>query len=277
MPSLAQHLALSTNFIVKQTKLHPKAALILGSGLGGLADELDDAVAIPYRDVPSFPATSVPGHRGRLIVGRMRGVSVVVFDGRLHLYEGLPMSQVSYPVYVARQLGASTLIVTNAAGGINAKFAPGTIMLIRDHVNMTGASPLTGQNDPDLGERFPSMRGAYDAGLHDVARRTAARHGIELAEGVYVAMLGPNYETGAELRMLRSIGADAVGMSTVPEVIAARHAGLRVAGLSVISNYADPDRDDTPEITHDEVQTIVAAAAPRVRAIVEGLVEHVGA
>jgi purine-nucleoside phosphorylase len=277
MPSLAQALALSTNFIVKQTKLHPKAALILGSGLGGLADGLEDAVAIPYRDVPSFPTTSVPGHRGRLIVGRMHGVAVLVFDGRLHLYEGLPMSQVSYPVYVARQLGASTLIVTNAAGGINAKFAPGTIMLIRDHINMTGASPLTGQNDPGLGERFPSMRGAYDAGLRDVARRTAARHGIELAEGVYVAMLGPNYETGAELKMLRSIGADAVGMSTVPEVIAARHAGCRVAGLSVISNYADPDRDDNPEITHDEVQAIAAAAAPRVRAIVEGLVEHIGA
>ncbi|HXW77506.1 MAG TPA: purine-nucleoside phosphorylase, partial [Candidatus Eremiobacteraceae bacterium] len=241
MPSLSHHLSLTTNYLVKHTKLRPKAALILGSGLGGLADGLDESVTFAYKDLPSFPITTVEGHRGRLIIGKLRGVPVIVFDGRMHLYEGLPMWQVAYPVYVARRLGASILVVTNAAGGINDAFEPGAIMLIRDHINLTGASPLTGSNDPELGVRFPSMREAYDAKLRGLAREVAHENGIATVEGVYVAMLGPNYETGAELRMLRTIGADAVGMSTVPEVIAARHAGLRVAGISVIANRAQPD------------------------------------
>lgn len=238
MPSLSHHLTLTTNFLVKHTKLKPKAALILGSGLGGLVDELENAVTFAYRDLPSFPVTTVPGHHGRLIIGKLRGVPVVVFDGRMHLYEGLPMWQVAYPVYVARRLGATTLIVTNAAGGVSKSLRSGSIMLIRDHINMTGASPLTGENDPELGARFPDMRGAYDEDLLEAAKLVAREHGIPVEVGVYVAVLGPSYETDAEVRMLRALGADAVGMSTVPEVIAARHAGLRVAGISVISNAA---------------------------------------
>jgi purine-nucleoside phosphorylase len=275
VPTLSQHITLTANYLVKHTKLRPKVAVILGSGLGELADALEGAAVLPYRDLPSFPVTTVPGHRGRVIIGKMRGVATIVFDGRLHLYEGLPMWQVAYPVYVARQLGATTLIVTNAAGGINAAYRPGTIMLIRDHINMTGASPLTGENDPELGTRFPSMRGAYDAGLRAAAKRIAEDRGIQTVEGVYVAMLGPSYETDAELRMLHTIGADAVGMSTVPEVIAARHAGLRVAGISVISNDANPGGG--PEATHDDVQNVVKSVADRVRIIVEGLVERAGA
>ena len=274
MPTLSQHIALTSNHILKHSRLRPRVALILGSGLGAIADSLAGAAALPYRDLPSFPTTTVPGHRGRLIIGKLAGSTVVVFDGRLHLYEGLPMWQVAYPVYVARRLGAEILIVTNAAGGINPEFAPGTIMLIRDHINLTGGSPLTGENDPELGARFPSMRGAYDAQLLSIAHAVAGERGIPVKEGVYVAMLGPNYETDAELRMLRSIGADAVGMSTVPEVIAARHAGLRVAGISVVSNDADPDARDIP--THDEVQAVVGRVAPDVRALVEGLIERSG-
>jgi purine-nucleoside phosphorylase len=275
LPSLHQHITLSANYIIKQTRLRPNVAVILGSGLGGLADGLDGPAVVPYRDIPSFPATTVPGHRGRIVIGKMRGVEAIVFDGRLHLYEGLPMWQVAYPVYVARELGASMLVVTNAAGGINPAFTPGTIMLIRDHINLTGASPLTGANDPELGSRFPSMRGAYDGPLRELAREVARERGIAVTEGVYVAMLGPNYETDAELRMLAIIGADAVGMSTVPEVIAARHAGMKVVGISVISNDANPANSREP--SHEEVQQVVAGVAGRVRTIVEGIVERCGA
>jgi purine-nucleoside phosphorylase len=275
LPTLSQHIALTSNHLVKHTRLKPEVAVILGSGLGGLADGLESAVALPYRDLPSFPQTTVPGHRGRIIFGKMGGVAVVIFDGRLHLYEGLPMWQVAYPVYVAKRLGVSTLIATNAAGGINPSFSPGTIMLIRDHINMTGASPLTGENDPELGTRFPSMRGAYDADLRAAAREIAHAKGIPVTEGVYVAMLGPSFETDAELRMLQIMGADAVGMSTVPEVIAARHAGLRVAGISVISNDASPAGAQEP--SHDDVQRVVGSVAGSVRAIVEGLVKKAGA
>lgn len=274
MPSLSHHLTLTTNFLIKHTKLRPRAALILGSGLGGLAEGLEQAVVFAYKDLPSFPVTTVAGHRGRLIVGKMRGVPVVIFDGRMHLYEGLPMWQVAYPVYVARRLGASTLVVTNAAGAINPSFGPGSIMLIRDHINLTGASPLTGENDPELGTRFPSMRNAYDPQLRALARSVAEKRRIDVVEGVYVAMLGPSYETGAELRMLATVGADAVGMSTVPEVIAARHAGLRVVGISVISNATGPAT--AKETTHDEVQAVVKSVASQVGEIVADLVERLG-
>ena len=273
MPSLSHHLKLTTNHLVKHTRVKPKAALILGSGLGGLVEGLEDAVTFAYRDLPSFPVTTVPGHRGRLIIAKMRGVPVVVFDGRMHLYEGLPMWQVAYPVYVARILGANMLVVTNAAGGVAPRLKVGSIMLISDHINMTGASPLTGENDPELGTRFPDMRGAYDEALRATARAVARERGIAVEEGVYVAMQGPNYETDAEVRMLRTLGADAVGMSTVPEVIAARHAGLRVAGISVISNSLNGSDAATPT-THDDVRSAVGDVAQSVRAIVEGLVER---
>ena len=274
MPSLRHHLTLTTNHLVKHTKLRPKVGVILGSGLGGIVDGLESAVAFDYKELPSFPVTSVPGHRGRLIIGRLRGVPAIVFDGRMHLYEGLPMWQVAYPVYVARRMGATMLVVTNAAGAVSPSLPAGSIMLIRDHINLTGGSPLTGENDPQLGARFPDMRGAYDAELLATARDVARGLNIEVSEGVYVAMLGPNYETDAEVRMLRTLGADAVGMSTVPEVIAARHAGLRVAGISVISNGLVPEGDGGATTTHESVQSTVNGVASSVRAIIEGLVER---
>ena len=273
MPALRHHLTLTTNFLAKHTRLRPKAALILGSGLGALAGALTDAVDIAYRDLPSFPVTSVQGHRGRVIVGRLRGTPVVAFDGRMHLYEGLPMWQVAYPVYVAKRMGASILIVTNAAGALSPSLRAGDVMLISDHLNLTGDSPLRGENDPEVGERFPDMRDAYDTQLLAIAQGVARERGFPLAVGVYAAVLGPSYETGAEAKMLRVLGADAVGMSTVPEVIAARHAGLRVAGISVIANAADPSVAGGAT-THDAVQAAVHAASDRVRTLIEGLVER---
>lgn len=270
MPALRHHLTLTTNFLAKHTKLRPKAALILGSGLGALAGALTDAVDLAYRDLPSFPVTTVQGHRGRVIIGRLRGIPVVAFDGRMHLYEGLPMWQVAYPVYVAHRMGASMLIVTNASGGLAPTLHAGDVMLINDHLNLTGDSPLRGENDPEVGERFPDMREAYDRRLLAIAQDIARERGFPVSVGVYAAVLGPSYETGAEARMLRVLGADAVGMSTVPEVIAARHAGLRVAGISVIANTMDPATGGPT--THNAVQATVNAASDRVRALVEGLV-----
>ena len=273
MPALRHHLTLTTNFLAKHTKLRPKAALILGSGLGSLAGALTDVVDLAYRDLPSFPVTTVQGHRGRVIVGRLRGIPVVAFDGRMHLYEGLPMWQVAYPVYVAQRMGASMLIVTNASGGLSPSLHAGDVMLISDHLNLTGDSPLRGENDPEVGERFPDMRDAYDKQLLAIAQDVARERGFPVTVGVYAAVLGPSYETGAEAKMLRVLGADAVGMSTVPEVIAARHAGLRVAGISVIANTTDPSLNGGPT-THDGVQATVNAAADRVRALIEGLIER---
>lgn len=289
MQSLTHHVTLNANHIGKRTRLKPKIAIILGSGLGGLANALSEAVAFDYQELPHFPATTVAGHRGRLLVGKLEGVPVLLFDGRIHFYEGHPMWQVAFPVYLAHKMGATTLLVTNAAGGINPEFSPGTIMLIRDHINLTGTSPLIGPNAPDLGPRFPSMRDAYDPELRDLARQMAAASGIPVAEGVYVAMIGPQYETDAELRMLGRLGADAVGMSTVPEVIAARHAGMRVLGISVIANSAVP-RDDVvgqPVLgqaslaqsaapgmhpNHDEVQAVVARSTGDVLLLLRSIV-----
>jgi purine-nucleoside phosphorylase len=304
LSSLYHHVTLNVNHIGKRTRLKPKIALILGSGLGSLADELTDAVAIGYDELPHFPSTTVAGHRGRLLVGKLAGVPVLLFDGRIHFYEGHPMWQVAFPVYVAQKMGVTTIFVTNAAGGINPEFGAGTIMLIRDHINLTGTSPLIGPNAPALGPRFPSMRDAYDIELRRLAFATAAAAGIAVAEGVYVAMIGPQYETDAELRMLAQLGADAVGMSTVPEVIAARHAGMRVLGVSVISNSAVPvvwqaslarvsdahpttervsDAHPTTEgvsdahpTTHDEVQAVVGMSMSRVTALLRGIIEQIG-
>ena len=284
MSLLTHHVTLNANHVSKHTRLRPKIAIILGSGLGALADALTDAAVIGYDEMPHFPATTVEGHRGRLLVGKLAGVAVALFDGRIHFYEGHPMWQVAFPVYVAQKMGARTLLVTNAAGGINPAFGAGTIMLIRDHINLTGTSPLIGPNAPILGPRFPSMRDAYDPGLLDLARRTAAGAGIAIAEGVYVAMIGPQYETDAELRMLWGLGADAVGMSTVPEVIAARHAGMRVLGISVISNAAVPRDVHDPVVgraqlahpSHDDVQAVVARSSGDVLTLLRGIVEQIG-
>ncbi|PDO10896.1 MAG: purine-nucleoside phosphorylase [Candidatus Reconcilbacillus cellulovorans] len=229
----------------------PEIALILGSGLGFLADGFENAKTVSYADIPHFPVSTVEGHAGELVFGRVGGRKAAAMKGRFHLYEGYAPDRIALPIRTLRELGVRTLVVTNAAGGICPDFRPGDLMLIRDHINFMFRSPLVGPNDPALGPRFPDMSEAYSRRLRDVARRVAEEIGLEVREGVYAGVLGPSYETPAEIRMLRTIGADAVGMSTVPEVIAARHAGLEVLGISCITNMA-AGMLDRP-LSHEEV------------------------
>lgn len=254
--------------------LQPAIAIILGSGLGDLASDVRDATALPYAEIPHFLRSTVSGHAGRLLVGRLENVPVVMMQGRFHSYEGYSQPELTLPVRVMHALGAQTLIVTNAAGGINPSYHPGDFMLIRDHIylpGMTGANPLMGPNDERLGERFPPIARAYDAGLRELAREVAAgQPGTTLYEGVYVMLSGPSFETGAELRFLRTIGADAVGMSTAPEVVVARHEGMRVLGISLITNMATGDESE--EVDHASVLATADAARPRFAALVRGIV-----
>jgi len=235
--SLARRLEEAVAFVLGRTPLRPAIGVVLGSGLGAFADALEDAVAVPFDDIPHFPAATVVGHGGALVVGRSRGVPVAVMKGRVHFYEGYSLDQVVFPVRVLGRLGVSTVVFTNAAGAINPSFAPGDLMVIEDHLNLLG-SPLLGPNEDALGPRFPDMSEAYDRRLRAVAEAACRAASVRCHRGVYVGLTGPSYETPAEIRMFRTLGADAVGMSTVPEVIAARHMGIRVAGLSCLTNMA---------------------------------------
>lgn len=232
----------------------PAVGLTLGSGLGALADSVENRVVIPYSDLPYWPVSTVEGHTGQLVLGVLEGKPVVVMQGRAHYYEGYSMPQIGLPVRVMQRLGIDVFIVTNAAGGVNPDFVPGDVMLITDHINligMAGATPLRGPNLDEFGPRFPDMGQPYDRQLADLARAIAAEAGINLREGVYVSLAGPSFESPADLRFLRTIGVDAVGMSTVPEVIVARHGGTKVLGLSGISNKANLDGNTLT--THEEV------------------------
>lgn len=263
--------------IQTRTPLKPHVGLILGSGLGDLATEIDEPAIVPYMDIPHFARSTVIGHAGRLIIGLLENVPVVAMQGRFHLYEGYPLQVLTLPVRVMRQLGAHTLIVTNAAGGVNPAYRPGDFMLIRDHINMpglAGANPLLGPNDERFGERFPPLANAYNAQLRALAHAIAASSPeIVLHEGVYTMVGGPNFETGAELRFLRAVGTDAVGMSTVPEVIVARHAGMQVLGLSLITNTATGD--EAGEVNHAEVLATADAVRPKFAALVRGIVREI--
>jgi purine-nucleoside phosphorylase len=225
-------------FVRGKSALRPVVGLVLGSGLGAFAETLADATSVPYATIPHFPTSTAVGHKGELVIGRSGGVPVAVMAGRVHFYEGYNQQQVVFPVRVLGRLGVTTLIVTNAAGGINTAYRPGDLMVIEDHINFMGTNPMIGENPPGLGERFFDMSTAYDPALRDAAAAACREAGVAPRRGVYIAMTGPSYETPAEIRMARALGADAVGMSTVPEVIAARHMGLRVAGLSCITNAA---------------------------------------
>jgi purine-nucleoside phosphorylase len=241
----------AARFLKGKYQMSPKLGLILGSGLGVLADEIVNPIKIPYEKIPDFPVSTVEGHAGQLVFGDLNGTSVVAMQGRFHFYEGYHFDQVTFPVRVMKELGIETLIVTNAAGGINETFSPGDLMLITDHINNMGSNPLIGRNDARLGARFPDMSEAYSKELRNTAKKIASRLNIVVKEGVYVGNTGPSYETPAEIRMLRAWGGDAVGMSTVPEVIVARHSGLSVLGISCISNMAAGILDQP--LTHDEV------------------------
>ena len=228
----------------------PRIGIILGSGLGGLADALTDSARFPYADLDGFPQPTVAGHGGTLHMGELNGLPVAVFQGRKHIYEGGDPGAMRVPIRVLKTLGAETLLVTNAAGSLRAEVGPGRLMAISDHINLLGVNPLTGPNDDDVGPRFLSLRDAYDPQLLQKLRDAAATLGIDLAEGVYLATAGPSFETPAEIRMFRTLGADAVGMSTVPEVILARHAGLRVAAVSAITNLAEGMGGE--ELSHEQ-------------------------
>lgn len=251
----------------------PRIALVLGSGLGAFADEVQDAIAIPYAELPGFPVGSVAGHAGRHVLGTLSGVPVVVLQGRAHLYEGTDPAAIAVPVRTVRALGAETIVLTNAAGSLRPDVGPGALMAITDHINLTGASSLTGPNDESIGPRFVGMGDAYDPALLAALRAAAARCGVALAEGVYLAVTGPSFETPAEIRAFRALGADAVGMSTVLEVIAARHCGLRVAAVSAITNLAEGLSAEV--LSHEGTLSSAARAAedlvPVLRTLVEGL------
>lgn len=234
----------------------PTVGLVLGSGLGGYAERLDDAVALDYADIPNFPVSTVPGHAGRLVVGATRGVVCAAMQGRVHFYEGHDLKIVTFPVRTLVALGCRTLIITNAAGGVNPELRPGDLVLLRDHLNLLPESPLRGENDERLGPRFPDMTNAYAPGLRALAARAGKKLGLELREGVYACLPGPSYETPAEIRMLRVLGADLCGMSTVPEAIVANHNGARVLGLSCVTNMA-AGITGAP-LTHDEVTETAA-------------------
>ncbi|QED48503.1 purine-nucleoside phosphorylase [Cytobacillus dafuensis] len=263
----------AANFLKKRYQEQPIIGLILGSGLGVLGDEIEEAVKIPYNEIPDFPVSTVEGHAGQLVFGLLNGVQVVAMQGRFHYYEGYSFDKVTFPVRVMKELGIQQLIVTNAAGGVNESFSPGDLMLITDHINNMGSNPLIGPNDSRMGVRFPDMSEAYSADLRKMAKEIASNLNMKVQEGVYVGNTGPTYETPAEVRMIRNLGGDAVGMSTVPEVIVARHTGMSVLGISCISNMAAGILDQP--LNHEEViettEKVKASFLQYVKAIVAEL------
>lgn len=245
--------------VLERVSVRPRTGLILGSGLGAFADALENAVSIPYSEIPGFVAPTVSGHAGCLVIGEVAGEPVAVMSGRIHAYEGHDLDEVTLPVRILRQMGVRRLVVTNSSGGLDPSLGAGTLMLITDHINLTGVNPLVGANEPRFGTRFPDMSYAYDPTLSDEARAAAAEMGQPLAEGVYVGVMGPSYETPAEVRMLHRLGGTVVGMSTVPEVIVANHGGLKVLGFSCISNPA-AGLEDEP-LYHTDVKAAAQAVS----------------
>jgi len=253
-------------FIQSKTDLKPNYMLILGTGLGQLADEMDIATSISYHDIPYFPISTVEGHDGKLLFGRLGGKEVVAMQGRFHFYEGYNMQQIVFPVRVLKANGADTLFVSNACGGMNTNYSRGDIMLIRDHINMLGDNPLMGPNDEELGPRFPDMSEPYSERLMDIAKNVALENNLQMHQGVYIALSGPMLETKAEYRFLRLIGADVVGMSTVPEVISAVHMGMEVLGISAITDECFPDA--LKPVNIEEILEAAAIAEPKMTRVI---------
>jgi len=251
--------------------LRPRLGLMLGSGLGELADQLDDRVQIPYAELPGFHVGGLAGHAGALVLGRLAGKPVAIFSGRWHVYEGIEGSAITTPIRTLTELGAEMLVLTNAAGSLRPEAGPGSLVCLSDHINMLGFNPLTGPNDEAAGPRFPSLRDAYDPGMREGLHAAAEALGIELHDGVYLAVAGPSFETPAEIRAFRTLGADLVGMSTVPEVIAARHAGLRVAAVSAVTNLAEGMGGE--ELSHEQTLRVAKEGAARLGPLIERFVK----
>lgn len=273
--SLRRHLEETVQAIARRAKLQPKIGVIVGSGLGGISSSLRVDATIEFADLPHFPRATAPGHEGTLSLGTIGPHTLAVLNGRFHAYEGYSAEQVTYPVRVLRALGADILIITSIVGSMNRTMPPGSLVLLEDHINLMGVNPLAGPNDETLGVRFPDMSAPYDPALRQIAREIASSQGLVLREGVYVAVAGPNLETRAEYRFLRQIGADLVGMSVVPEVIAARHGGLRVMAVAVVSDACDPD--DLKPATVEELLRTAAAAEPKLTALLVGLINRLPA
>jgi purine-nucleoside phosphorylase len=271
-PPLFDRIETAAGLLRKRSAVSPEVAIILGTGLGGLAEQIDVEASIPYEQIPGFPLSTVETHAGRLLLGRLGKRSVVAMQGRFHRYEGYGLAQVTFPVRVLHALGARSLIVSNACGGMNPLWAPGDLVLLSDHINLLGDNPLVGSNDERLGPRFPDMSAPYDPELRALARAAALDLGIVLREGVYVAVPGPNLETRAEYRMLRMMGADVVGMSTVPEVIVANHTGMRTLGISIITDQCLPDALEPADI--GRIIATAARAEPSLTRLISALVER---
>ena len=276
VPDVALHtpaaIAAAVGAVRARAALVPEVAIILGTGLGGLARAMSVEAEIDYDTIPGFPLSTVESHHGRLLLGTLGGRRVVAMQGRFHRYEGYSLQQVTFPVRVLRALGARTLVVSNACGGMHPLWAAGDLMLMADHINLLGDNPLVGANDDRLGPRFPDMSAPYDAALRDLARAEARRQGIVLREGVYVAVPGPNLETRAEYRMLRALGADVVGMSTVPEVIVAVHGGMRVLGVSIITDLCLPDALEPASL--EKIVGVAMRAEPHLTSLITGVLER---
>lgn len=269
-----QDIDVTTGFILKQIKKTPVVGLVLGSGLGGLADEVNNPVILPYKDIPNWPLSTIPGHKGQLVIGDLFGIPAMVMQGRTHYYEGYRMDQITLPIRVMQRMGVGTIILTNAAGAINPEYTPGDVMVLTDHISligMTGLNPLRGPNLSEFGERFPDMSQPYDREWIAKSREIAKQNKITLHEGVYVCLSGPSFESPADLRFLRTIGADAVGMSTVPETIIARHGRTRVLAFSGISNKAN--LDGNTETTHEEVIAAGSIIVPKLTTLIKGFLK----
>jgi len=260
-------------YIQSKIDIVPEIGLILGSGLGEMAEEIEDQTVIEYQAIPHFPVSTVAGHKGQLVIGSLQGKKVVAMQGRFHYYEGYTMSEVTFPVYVMKALGISMLFVSNACGGMNKAFSPGDLMLIKDHINFTGDNPLIGPNMETFGPRFPDMSQAYDPELMQLAEKIAQTQGIQLQKGVYAGISGPNYMTPSELTMLAKLGADAVGMSTVPEVIVANHAGLSVLGISLVTDMAIGE--ELEPLTHEQVVAVAERSKNKFIDLVKGILQEV--
>ena len=271
-PALVERIEAAAEVVRERTALQPQVGIILGTGLGGLAEDIAVEAAVPYQEIPGFPLSTVESHAGRLLLGRLANRPVVAMQGRFHRYEGYGLGEVTFPVRVMRALGAQILIVSNACGGMNPLWRPGDLVLLSDHINLLGDNPLVGPNDERLGPRFPDMSAPYDPELRAVARAAALELGITLREGVYVAVPGPNLETRAEYRMLRGMGADVVGMSTVPEVIVAVHAGMRTVGISIITDQCLPDALEPADI--GRIIATAGRAEPSLTRLITRLVER---
>ncbi len=262
----------TASYLRNRIQILPKVGIVLGTGLGELATQITDRQEIPYQEIPNFPVSTVEGHSGKLIIGKLGGVLVLAMQGRFHYYEGYSMKEVTFPVRVMKELGVETLLLSNAAGGMNPEFEIGELMIIRDHINLFPEHPLRGRNYDELGVRFPDMSQPYDATLREKAKAIAARHGIRVKEGVYVGTQGPSFETPAEYKFFSVIGGDAVGMSTVPEVIVAVHAGIKVFAMSIITDLGIPGK--IVEVSHEEVQRIANKVQPYMTQIMKELIQN---